>query len=180
MRTTTRISAASAAVLLIVGAAAFSASAANAAESATTGADATVNGGVLAISAPSTVVFPAVNPGVTSQAVMEGISVEDTRAGTIGWTASVSVTEFASAGTPSRTIAANKLTYAPSIAAKSGTVTVAKSGTITGSTGGAAVQTATEVTGNNSATWSADLDLIVPSNALAANDYRATVTHSVL
>jgi hypothetical protein len=180
MRTITRIGAASAAVLLAGGAAVFSASAANAAESSATGADATVNGGVLAISAPASVTFPAVNPGTTSQATIDGITVDDTRAGTIGWTASVSVTEFVSATEVSRTIAADKVTYTPSTPTTTGTVTVTKSGTVTGTADGTAVQTASAVTGNNSATWSANLDLLVPSNALAANDYQATITHSVL
>lgn len=179
MRTITRIGTVAAAAMLAAGSVVLTASAAHAADSATD-TSASVNSGVLSISAPTSVTFPAADPGTTSQATASGIRVDDTRAGTVGWTTSVSVTAFTSAGDPTRTIPASALTYAPSAASTTGTVTVTASSPITGGTAGQAVQTASAVTGNNTATWSADLTLSVPSDALAAPDYVATVTHSVL
>ncbi|MBF4615949.1 hypothetical protein [Curtobacterium sp. VKM Ac-1376] len=179
MRNIIRISAGTAAVLLAAGTVVFTASAAQAADD-TTGANASVNGGVLSISAPTAVTFPLANPGTTSEAAAEGIAVTDTRAGTVGWAASVSTTDFVSVADPTRSIGAGALGYTPATAVETGTLTLVKSDTITGSTAGSAVQTASGVTGNNSATWSAALTLTVPSDALAATDYQATVTHSVL
>jgi hypothetical protein len=179
MRTITRLTAVTIVALSAAGAAVLTSSAANAADSSTDAA-ASVNSGVLSISAPSSATFPAADPGTTSNANLSGVTVTDTRAGTVGWTTSVSVSDFTSASDPTRTIAASALTYTPSTAATTGTVTVAGVNAITASSAAQAVQTATNVTGNNTAAWNAALALAVPSDALAASDYTATLTHSVL
>jgi hypothetical protein len=177
MRTTTRNAAAAGALLA---AASFVVAAPAQAAEQPTGTTAAVNGGVLSLSAPATVVFPAANPGTVTHATLTNISVSDTRAGTTGWVASVSVTHFASAADPTRTLAASDLTYKPSPAATTGVAAVTHHPAITGATTGQPVHTATNVNGNNTATWSAELHLAIPSTALAANDYHATITHSVL
>ncbi|GAA0966338.1 WxL domain-containing protein [Frigoribacterium faeni] len=162
-----------AAITGLVAAAAFSGQAASAADSTMTVA---VAAGSLSISAPTAGDLGSVAPGSTGTATLAGVEVTDARAGTVGWPATVAISDFTSA-TLSETIPATNLSYAPGVAATTGTATV----TAAPATGGtaSAVQTATDVSGNNTATWDGTLDLTVPADALAAPDYTATVTHSV-
>ncbi|WFR65749.1 hypothetical protein P9139_11200 [Curtobacterium flaccumfaciens] len=90
---------------------------------------------------------------------------------------SATVSDFTSE-TLGTTIAGGNATYTPTEATTSGSATVVKSAGVGGADGGA-VQTATDVTGNNSASWDAEVALAVPSDALASDDYVATITHSV-
>ncbi|OIH82774.1 hypothetical protein BLJ79_17615 [Arthrobacter sp. UCD-GKA] len=75
--------------------------------------------------------------------------------------------------------------YTPELAALTGTSTVAEAAagvSVLGATDvgtAVAVQTATGVTGNNTAIWGAVLAIEVPAQALA-DTYTATLTHSVL
>ena len=173
MRNITRIT------LAFVGAAALTATVAIPASAATdtTSTTVEVQGGVLSITAPTSLALTGVQPGGTATGTLTGVVVTDETADTIGWTASISITAFASVATPTKTIAATNVSYVPTQADVIGTATVTKS-TATSGTGD--VQVASAVTGNNTATWNGAISLAVPSDALAANDYTATLTHSVL
>lgn len=157
----------------LVAAVTFSAQAANAADTTVT---ATVAAGGLTITAPTTLNLGSITPGEAGTATLTGVKVTDARAATGGWLASVEISNFTSA-TTTTTIPAADATYTPTAAVTTGTASVAPA-TITGGAA-ATVQTATAVSGNNTATWDGALSLAVPADALAANDYTATITHSV-
>lgn len=172
----TRTALASTAVAGLAVAAMISVATPAAADSQTT-AVAAVEAGALSISAPTALTLGSAAPGTTGSATLEGVVVTDDRAGTDGWVASVTVTDFSSASVD-RQLPASALTYAPGQAVVTGTATLTPS-TVTGSTTAAAVQTAAAVSGNNTATWDATVGLAVPADALAADDYTATITQSV-
>lgn len=144
------------------------------ANAADTTATVEVSGGGLAMSAPESITLTEAAPGETATGTLTGISVTDTRAGTDGWIASLASGDFESGD---MVIPLANVTYVPAEAEVLGTAVVAES-TATAATG--AVQTATGVIGNNTATWSAALSVLVPTDALAATDYTAILTHSVL
>ncbi|MHA6694661.1 hypothetical protein [Homoserinimonas sp. A520] len=173
MRNITRIT------LAFVGAAALTATVAFPASAATDTTNTTVEvqGGVLSVTAPASLALTGVQPGATATGTLTGVAVTDETADTVGWTASISITAFASTADPTLTIAATNVSYAPTVAVVTGTATATKSDA-TGGSGN--VQVASAVTGNNTATWDGAVSLAVPSDALAANDYTATLTHSVL
>ena len=174
MRTISRISLVAAASAALVGSIALPASAAPTAD---TTATVEVPVGSLSISAPAGADLATITPGGTASATLTGIQVSDTRAGEAGWAASVTLSDFVG-DTPTNVIPATAATYTPGAAVVAGTSTVeatAQSGLATAKT----VQAATGVVGNNTATWSADLGVTAPANALADN-YTATLTHSVL
>jgi hypothetical protein len=170
MRTLARvtISAAAAAALIVVGALP-----ANAAD---TTATVEVEGGTLSISAPTTAELPAAAPGATSTVQLAGVTVSDTTADTVGWDATVSITDFVSAADADKSISASAFAYVAAAADVTGTATVTNK-TVNGAAG--SVQQASAVVGNNTATWSATLSVTLPTDALAASDYQATLTHSV-
>ena len=142
----------------------------------TTDATVEVQGGVLSMSAPASVDLSAVTPGATATGALVGVVVTDTRAGLAGWVSSISITDFTSV-TTSTSIPLANVGYVPEAAQIVGTVTVAESPT---SAGVGTVQTATAVNGNHTATWDATLSVLVPTDALAAADYSAVLTHTVL
>jgi hypothetical protein len=147
------------------------------ANAADTNATVTVTGGTVSISAPASVGLSAAAPGATAAATIPSVEVTDTRAGTAGWTASFSSTAFTSATLTDQTIPAANVSYVPTTAVVTGTATVTGS---TASAGAGAVQTASAVTGNNTAIWDGTVSVAIPSDALAATDYTATMTESVL
>ena len=172
MRTTTRIALTAG---LVAGIASIGALPAYAVDD-TTSATVEVQGGELSMTAPDSVALTAVAPGAIASGTLAGITVTDTRAGLEGWTASISVTDFTSA-TTSTSIPLANIGYVPGTAVVTGSATVVQ----TPATAGAgAVQTATAVNGNNSATWSAELNVQVPADALGAADYTAVLTHSAI
>jgi hypothetical protein len=176
MRFFLRASIAATTAVLLIGASAVSASAATTANSTAT---ATVAGGVLSISVPASVALSSSGPGVDATGTVGTVTVTDDRASIDGWAASVATTAFHSSAAGTADIPATNFTYAPTPAdttGSAGTVAVTRS-TVTGGTA-AAVQTAT-ASGNNVASWTAGVTLVVPASALAA-DYTATITHSVL
>lgn len=173
MRNITRASLAFAGAVALTATVAFPASAAT----DTTSTTVEVLGGVLGISAPTGLVLVGVQPAATATGTLTGVVVTDETADAVGWTASVSITAFASTATPALTIAATNVTYVPTQAVVTGTATATKS---TAASGAGTVQVASAVTGNNTATWNGAVSLTVPSDALAATDYTATLTHSVL
>ncbi len=105
--------------------------------------------------------------------------VTDTRTGSAGWVASAVTTNLtAIVGEVTYTIPKANITYTPNTATKTGTVTVttASAGTISTAR---AVQTATGVDGNNTATWNPSVVVAIPSDAISGN-YTGTITHSVV
>ena len=93
-----------------------------------------------------------------------------------GWVASAVSTGFTTPGGPA--IPASRIRYAAGKIEKSGTATYTANNpkNLKKAT---AVVTATEITGNNTATWSPTITVDVPGNAVAGT-YSATITHSVL
>ncbi|TDW26900.1 hypothetical protein [Cryobacterium psychrophilum] len=154
----------------MVGVSALPASAAS-----TTTTTTEVTAGALTISTPASLALTNVAPGATATGTLTGVEVSDLTADAIGWTASISISDFTSTLQPSSSIPSTGVNYVPTTAAVTGTVTVANT---TADTGAGAVQTASAVTGNNTATWDATVNVAIPSDALAATDYTATLTHS--
>lgn len=138
----------------------------------------TVEPGVLSVTAPGTFELADVVPGRITQGVMSGIFVNDARAGVLGWTAAVSISDFTGQTDPLRRIGKSNVTYTASPAVKTGTSTVVTAPAATAPTAHP-VQTATAVSGNNTARWDALIAINAPSNTLAGL-YTATVVHSVL
>ncbi|WEO75919.1 hypothetical protein BJQ94_11060 [Cryobacterium sp. SO2] len=136
-----------------------------------------VSGGLVSIAAPATIAFTTVAPGAPSTATLAGVVVTDARAGVEGWVANVTLADFTGTDTAD-TIPAAGATYTAGTAVVVGTATVAPS-----AAGDPAatlpVQTATAVTGNNTATWSATLSVPVPTDALS-DTFTAVLTHSVV
>lgn len=175
MRNVSRLSFAVGASALLVGSLALPATAA---ETSATEATVVVPSGSLDISAPGTVTaLDELAPGQTVTAVINNVTVTDERAGTAGWSVQVSLSNFVG-GDITHIIPASKVTYTPGVAAKTGTSTVTASAQSDLSVA-KAVQTATAVSGNNTATWNAELTVTAPAEALA-DTYKATLTHSFL
>jgi hypothetical protein len=139
-----------------------------------------VAGGGLSISAPTgSVDLGSVGASTNTQVVSNSIGtirVTDTRAGTAGWVATVGATDF----TGPKTILvsnAGSVTYTPGQATTTGTVNVAATDEDhlypTDP-----VQTATGVSGSNTAAWSPVIAVTIPANALVGT-YSTTITHSV-
>jgi hypothetical protein len=135
-----------------------------------------VTAGALSIAAPESMILSAVAPGATATGTLTGVQVSDLTADLAGWTTSVSISDFTSATTLD-TIPAAGVTYTAAGANVTGTADVAAG---IASAGSGDVQTATAVTGNNTATWDATVNVVIPADALAATDYTATLTHSIL
>ena len=103
------------------------------------------------------------------------VKVTDQRGGETGWTASVLGTPFTSPD--GATITGASVHYTAGVIATVGTVSCAANDP-TGLTAGTAVVTATEVNGNNAATWNPTISVALP-NGVAPNVYTAKFTHSV-
>ena len=172
MRSISRVSLVIAASAALVGSLALPASAAD------TTATVEVPAGLLTISAPANADLGTVAPGSLITAAVGNVTVSDLRAGEEGWNAQVSMTDFVGTNTAT-VIPAASATYTPAAAVETGTSTVAPTTRVGLSTTPQAVQTATGVSGNNTAIWDASLSLLAPANALA-DTYEATLTHSVL
>jgi hypothetical protein len=171
MRSITRVSLVIAASAALVGSLALPASAAD------TVATVTVPAGLLTISAPASANLGTVAPGSPVAAALGTVTVSDLRAGVQDWDAQVNMSDFVGANT-STVIPAASATYTPTAAVESGTSTVTPSAQM-GLDAAKTEQSATAVTGNNTAEWNADQSFTAPANALA-DTYTATLTHSVL
>jgi hypothetical protein len=166
--------------VLAVTASAFAlvpATSAMAAHTGDTTATFSLTGGTLDISVVGTATLTNGASGATSVSGSLGaVGVDDARGGSTGWTASADSTSFTE-GTVGAPVSSG-VSYTTNTVGSTGTVTVM------GSTGQAvdavsAVVAATAVTGNNTASWTPDVTVALPSNALAG-DYTGTVTTSVL
>jgi hypothetical protein len=134
----------------------------------------TIAGGDLTLTAAPTADLGSAGTGApTISGSLGAVGVDDARGGTVGWTATAVSTAFSQGLGPDST----GVTYTTGTVGSTGSVTVA------GSTGmavntTATVVTASDVTGNNTASWTPQLTVALPSTALAG-DYTGTVTTSV-
>jgi hypothetical protein len=174
MRSFSRVSLAAAASAVLVGSLALPATAA---DNTTTTTTVVIDSGSIAVSAPGAASLSALTPGGTAGANINGVQVSDNRAGTEGWAVSVVLSDFTGNLTTDVIPAANA-SYTPSNAAVSGNALIGKA-TAADLSVPTTVQSATNVNGNNTATWDALVQVTAPSDALA-DTYTATLTHSVL
>lgn len=139
-----------------------------------------VPGGTLTISAPSSMTALGTDES-SSGNVMSGhlgeVQVTDSRgdAAGSGWVAGVVSTDFTTPAGSS--IPAGAMSYAVGSITKTGTATfqahdLADLGTLSPAV------TATDVTGQNTASWTPTISVTVPPNTIAGI-YSATITHSV-
>jgi hypothetical protein len=136
----------------------------------------TLTGGSLDINAPGTSALTnATTAAATTSGSIVGVAVTDLRSGVAGWVASAVSTDFTATGT---TIAAASVGYASSAPVVTGFATVTPAATAAIGTI-RPVQTATTVVGDNSATWTATVEVTLPADA-RAGAYAGTITHSVL
>lgn len=175
MRNFSRVSLAVAVSAALVG---FIALPATAAPTADTTVTVIVPVGELSVSAPGTANLGTVTPGSFSEVTLTPVQVSDTRAGEAGWNVAVGMTDFSNVGA-TRTIPASAATYTPAAASTTGNVTVTPTTLGSLATTAATAQTATAVSGNNTATWDAVLRVTAPAGTLA-DSYTATLTHSFL
>jgi hypothetical protein len=139
----------------------------------------TINaGGGLGISAPvgpvslATATASASAQTVTAQ--LGPVLVTDLRAGILGWVATAGSTDFTGAGA----IPASAEAYTPGAPTVVGIATVTPTSLTAMTAGGGTVQTATAVTGVNTAGWNPSIAVTIPAGAIAGT-YSATITHSV-
>jgi hypothetical protein len=172
------------AALALVGSAALVGGVVTPAIAADTTSTVAVSGGTLTIGAPGTSVLTNITSSSSEQeatATLTDVSVIDDRASTAGWTASVALSAFTTPeGTPGSVIPPETAVYTPAAAV----VTVSPTTVVTPTTATdlsttKAVQSTVGGTSSNTATWDATLTVKVPALALA-NDYTATLTHSIL
>jgi hypothetical protein len=152
------------------------------ADTGTTTASITVLAGSLSITVPAGPVSLGSKAnavlGMTISGPLGQVQVTDARspAAGSGWITTVIATAFTP--TPGTAIAASAVSYVAGPITKVGTATYTANdpGNLTGVS---PAVTATGITGDNSATWTPTISVIVPGGA-AAGDYVATITHSVL
>jgi hypothetical protein len=151
-----------------------------AATASTTPVTVEVGGGSLGISAPDGPVdlgsVPASTGAQTVQHLLGTVTVTDDRAGTAGWVATAEAADFTGPQTIS-TSAADLVTYNPGDVTVTGTATVAATFEHQLYPAGP-VETATGVSGNNTAAWNPTIIVTIPANALAGT-YSTAITHSV-
>jgi hypothetical protein len=135
----------------------------------------TITGGGLILTAPATATLTAGTPGANSTVTLGDTTVTDARAGTSGWTATVSLTALTVA---TQTIPTAAATYLAAAVTPSGTSTLAIPVIRTDLTTDQVSQAASAVSGNNSATWTGALTVPIPAQALAGT-YSGTLTQSV-
>ncbi|MHA6784274.1 hypothetical protein ACVGOW_25250 [Pseudonocardia saturnea] len=141
-------------------------------------------GGTLSISAPAGPVGLGATPGsavpgVVGPSPVGNVTVTDQRGLLLagGWVASVRSSPFTRAGT---TIAASRISYGTPVATRTGVGSlILTRHSVVDLTQDRAVQVATLVLGDNTATWNPTISVAVPGGA-PAGTYTATLTHSVL
>jgi hypothetical protein len=139
----------------------------------------TVTSGELTMTAPVTAALGSGAPGTTIDGVVSPITVTDDRAAlNAAWTVTVAATDWTTGGgTAPETIPAGDATYDPGTITTTGDVTTAGS-SITLSNSPQTVVSASDIDGDNTATWSAAVDVAVPAEAVSGT-YTDTLTHSV-
>jgi hypothetical protein len=143
-----------------------------------------INGGGLEINVPTASVplLPdrvASTGNQTVSANLGDVTVTDGRAGTAGWVASAHADDFTGGTSTTITVSTvDQSSYTTPAATITGSATVAPSNLNPLYPGGA-VQTATGVSGINTATWDPTISVTIPGGTLAGS-YSSTVTHSVI
>ncbi len=142
-----------------------------------------VSGGSLSITVTvdqSSVSLGAATPGASTASVNLGdVIVTDTRAGVVGWTATVTASDATGVVSGvTYSIPKANITYTAPTGSKAGTSSVATAAAET-MAAGIDVKIATGVTGNNTATWNPSVVVAIPTDALSAA-YTAIFTHSVI
>ena len=129
-----------------------------------------ITGGDLAISAPAASVKLGTAPGSSGTQNVTGllgsVVVSDQRAGVAGWVATAGYTDFA--GSAGGSILASTVGYVPGTALVVGTSTVTPI-TLAAMTTPGTVQTATAVSGANTATWNPSIGVPIPAGAWPAH-----------
>jgi uncharacterized repeat protein (TIGR01451 family) len=140
----------------------------------------TVVPGVLSITVPASADLGTATPGGTVSGSLGSVQVTDNRAGLTGWTAVASSTDFTTGGgTPAETIPVHDALYLISgFSSTTGSATFTRTPTTNLSTSAQAVVVATNVAGDNSATWNPLIQVAVPGGAVSGI-YSATITNSV-
>lgn len=152
------------------------------ADSGSTTATVTIQGGVLAITVPATAGNLGTRANTVSGGTISGslgeVQVSDARSAVAGsgWVTSVISTAFTPPAGPA--IAASAVSYSAGVITKVGTATYTANnpGNLTGVS---AAVTATGITGDNSATWNPTITVLIPGGTIAGV-YSATITHSVV
>ena len=137
-----------------------------------------ITGGALSISVPAAADLGTAAASPSAQTVhgsLGPVVVSDLRAGILGWVATAGSTSFTGPAGPA--ISAATMTYTPGTAVVVGIATVTPI-SLTAMTTPGTVQTATAVTGVNTATWNPSIGVLIPAGAVAGT-YSATITHSV-
>ena len=151
------------------------------ASAAPTTATLTITGGALAITVPTTSVSLGTRQntvgGGTISGVLGVVQVSDGRSAAAGsgWVASVISSAFTPPAGPA--IAASAVSYTAGTITKVGTA-VYIANDPPDLTGVSPAVTASAITGDNSATWSPTITVLIPGG-MAAGTYTATITHSV-
>ena len=141
-----------------------------------------VTGGSLSISAPADAgsLGTAANTvaGTTISGPLGEVQVNDARSAAAGsgWVASVISTAFTPETGTAIAASAVGYTVGPIVQVGTATYTANDPADLTGA---APAVTATDITGDNSATWTPMINVAVPGG-MAAGVYTATITHSVL
>lgn len=153
---------------------------ASADQSGSTPVTLSVTSGTLDITVPAgPVSLGSVSTGSTAQTVTQqlgNVTVTDNRGGTTGWVATANGTDFT--GPQNISVSApGSSSYSTPAATVTGTATVTASNLNPLYPPGP-VQTATNVSGNNTAVWDPTISVTIPANALAGT-YSSTITHSV-
>jgi len=136
--------------------------------------------GVLSISVAASVDLGSIATGGTATVALGTVTVTDNRAlPDASWTATVSSTDFTNTVTPVDLILAGDTSYLIStLGTTTGSATFTPTPVTVLSGSPQAVVTATGANGDNSATWDPQIQMSVPSTAVAGT-YTATITQSV-
>jgi hypothetical protein len=135
----------------------------------------TITGGGLTLTAPPSATLTAGTPGQNSTVTVGDTTVTDARAGTLNWTATVSLPVLTAAG---QTIPTTAATYLASTAGLTGAPTLDAPTTQLDLSTAKVSQAASAVSGNNTATWTGALMVPIPAQVLAGT-YSGTLTQSV-
>jgi hypothetical protein len=153
---------------------------ASADQSGTTPVTVTVTSGTIDITVPAgPVSLGTIATSTSAQTVthtLGNVTMTDNRGGTTGWVVTANGTDFTGPQNISVS-AAGSSSYSTPGALVTGQATVAASNLDPLYPPGP-VQTATNVSGINTAVWNPNISLTIPANALAGT-YSSTITHSV-
>ena len=139
----------------------------------------TITGGLLSVVVPAGASLSTGTPGANATVTLGATTVTDARAGDIGWSATVTLPVLTGETLTTETIPTTAAFYLASTAVPiSGSPTLDAPATRTDLSSAKVSQTASAVSGNNSASWTALLTVPIPAQVLA-DTYTGTLTQSV-